>query len=156
MFPHYEDQASYRYPRDGFVQAYGVVSAADISKPKHLDSNGEPCLFVLKSGRTTDMTFGCANGLESVRRSYPEFGIDQADSLEIVVVHNSKGYGKFSEAGDSGSIVITREGEILGMLTGGAGPTKETDVTWLTPFWWLQDQIKKKYPDAFLYPVVKN
>ncbi|KAI0263962.1 hypothetical protein BC834DRAFT_884755, partial [Gloeopeniophorella convolvens] len=133
MYPHHEDQGSYWLPEDSLVQASGVVSAATISNPQHLDVNGQKCLFVLKNGGTTGTTFGRANGLESVKRSYPEYVIRQADSLELA----------FSDAGDSGSIVVTREGKILGMVTGRAGPTDDTDVTWLTPYWWLQDQIKK-------------
>ena len=101
-------------------------------------------------------TVGCANGLESVKRTYAKHNIITQDSLEIAVVFYGKGRGKFSDVGDSGSIVLTREGKILGMVTGGAGPTSETDVTWLTPFWWLQEQIKKQYPGAFLYDVVQN
>ncbi|KAG5645627.1 hypothetical protein DXG03_005618 [Asterophora parasitica] len=60
---------------------------------------------------------------------------------------------RFSNKGDSGFIVLTGEGKILGMLTGGAGPISKfgTDVVWLTPFHYLLEQIKKKYPDAFLY-----
>jgi hypothetical protein len=156
MFPHYEDQANYRVLDDSLLQAYGVVSAAEISNPEHLDANGQPCLIVVKNGGTTDTTIGRANGLESVRRTYPEFGIIEQNSLEIAVVFYGKGHGQFSDVGDSGSIVLTREGKILGMLTGGAGPTQETDVTWLTPFWWLQEQIKKQYRSAYLYDVVQN
>jgi hypothetical protein len=153
MYPHYEDQADYRVLDDSLLQAYGVVSAAEISNPKHLDANGQSCLIVVKNGGTTNTAVGRANGLESVKRTYLEHGIIKQDSLEIAVVFYGKGHGKFSEVGDSGSIVLTREGKILGMLTGGAGPTPEADVTWLTPFWWLQEQIKKQYPSAFLYDV---
>ena len=156
MYPHYEDQGSYSYPKDSLVQVFGVVSAATISNPQHLDVNGQKCLLVLKNGRTTSTTFGHANGLESIKHSYLEYGIQQADSLKLAVLSYGKGYGKFSDAGDSSSIVITREGEIFGMATGGAGPTDDTNVTWLTPYWWLQDQIKRQYLDAYLYPVVTN
>jgi hypothetical protein len=27
-------------------------------------------------------------------------------------------------------------------------------VTWLTPFWWLQERIEEQYPGAYLYEVV--
>jgi hypothetical protein len=156
MYPRHEGQVDYRILDDSLLQAYGVVSDAEISNPRHLDANGQPCLIVVKNGGTTGTTVGCANGLESVKRTYLERGIIKQDSLEIAVVSYGKGHEKFSDAGDSGSIVLTREGKILGMLTGGAGPTSKTEVTWLTPFWWLQDQIKKQYPSAFLYDVVQN
>jgi hypothetical protein len=156
MYPHYEDQADYQVLDDGLLQACGVVSAAEISNPRHLDANGQPCLIVVKNGGTTGTTVGRANRLESVKRTYPEHGIIKQDSLEIAVVFYGNGHGKFSNAGDSGSIVLTREGKILGMLTSGADPTPETDVTWLTPFWWLQEQIKKQYPSTYLYEVVQH
>ena len=156
MYPHGKDQAHYRVLYNSLLQAYGVVSAAEISNPKHLDANNQPCLIVVKNGGTTDTTVGRANGLESVKRTYKEHGIIKQDSLEIAVVSYGKEHGKFSEAGDSGSIVLTGEGKILGMLTGGAGPIQETDVTWLTPFWWLQERIKEQYPSGFLYDVVQN
>ena len=156
MYPHNEDQADYRVLDDSLLQADGIVSAAEISNPKHLDANGQPCLIVVKNGGTTGTTVGRANGLESVKRTYQEHGIIRQDSLEIALVFYGKGHGKFSDAGDSGSIVLTREGKILGMLTGGAGPTPETDVTWLTPFWWLEERIKMQYPGAHLYEVVQN
>jgi hypothetical protein len=164
MYPHCEDQVGYHVLSNSLLQANGVVSAAEISKPKHLDANGQPCLIVVKNGGATGTTVGHANGLESVKRTYPEHGITKQDSLEIAVVFHGKGdgkfygkvNGKFSDVGDSGSIVLTREGKILGMLTGGAGSTLGTDVTWLTPFWWLQEQIRKQYPSAFLYDVAQN
>jgi hypothetical protein len=55
--------------------------------------------------------------------------------------------------GDSGSIVLARDGRIVGILDGGAGPTDETDTTYLTPYWWIEQQIKSKYPGCFLYDV---
>jgi len=156
MYPHHEDRATYRVLDDSLLQAYGVVLAAEISNPTHLDTNGQPCPVVVKNSGATDTTLGRANGLLSVQHNYLDHGIIKQDSLEIAVVFYSKGHGKFSDASDSGSIVLTREGKILGMLTSGAGPTEETDVTWLTPFWWLLEQIKKEYPDAHLYDVVQK
>ena len=154
MYPHPTDRDDRRVLDDSLLQADSVVSTTEISNPKHLDANGQPCLIVVKNGGTTGTTVGRANGLESVKRTYPEYGIIEQDSLEIAVVSCGKGDGKFSDLGDSGSIVLTREGKILKMLTGGAGPTSDIDVTWLTPFWWLQEQIKKQYPSAYLYEVV--
>ena len=70
MYPHYEDQGGYSYPEDSLVQAFGVVSAATISNPQL-----------------------STHVLESVKRSYPEYGIQQADSLELAVLSYGKGYG---------------------------------------------------------------
>ena len=156
MYPHPTDQDYRRVLEDSLLQAYGVVSTTEISNPKQFDANGEPCLIVVKNGGTTGTTVGCANGLESVKRTYPEYGITKQDSLEIAVVSYGEGHGAFSDDGDSGSIVLTREGKILGMLTSSAGPASETDVTWLTPFWWLQERIRRQYPGAYLYEVVQH
>jgi hypothetical protein len=153
MFPQPVDQANYHYPRDGLLQAYGVVQDDEIRDPQHLDVHGETCLLVVKNGLTTGTTVGRANGLESFTRTYDDHGIQQT-SIEIAVLPYDKTRGKFSDAGDSGSIVLARDGRILGILTGGAGPTDETDITYITPYWWIEQQIKAKYPGCFLYDVV--
>jgi hypothetical protein len=30
----------------------------------------------------------------------------------------------------------------------------ETDITYLTPYWWIEKQVKAKFPGCFLYDVV--
>ena len=154
MFPQAVDRANYQYPRDGLLQAYGVVQDAEIRNPQHLDVYGEKCMLVVKNGSTTGTTVGRANGLESFTRIYGGYGI-QFTSIEIAVLPYDKTHGKFSDNGDSGSIVLARDGRILVILTGGAGPTNETDITYLTPYWWIERQIKAKYPDSFLYEVLQ-
>ena len=154
MFPQPADQADYRYPKDGLLQAYDVVQDDEIRDPQHLDVHGEKCLLVVKNGSTTGTTVGRANGLESFTRTYDDYGI-QHTSIEIAILPYDKKHGKFSDAGDSGSIVLARDGRILGILTGGAGPADEIDITYLTPYWWIEKQIKAKYPDCFLYDVVQ-
>ena len=49
--------------------------------------------------------------------------------------------------GDSGAIVS--------MLTGGGGATEETSITYVTPYRWLSEQIKKVLPGYYLYDVVR-
>jgi hypothetical protein len=154
MFPQPADQANYQYPQDGLLQAYGVVSDDEIRNPQHLDVHGEKCLLVIKNGLTTGTTVGRVNGLESFTRTYDEYGIKQT-SIEIAVLAYDKTRGKFSDPGDSGSIVLSRDGRIVGILTGGAGPTDDTDITYLTPYWWVEKEIKAKYPGCFLYQVVE-
>ncbi|KAI0801514.1 hypothetical protein C8Q74DRAFT_1401040 [Fomes fomentarius] len=145
LFPHPADQANYKYPEDGLLQASGVVQDQEIRNPPHLDVNGEKCLLVVKNGLATGTTVGRVNGLESFTRTYDEYGIQQT-SLEIAVLAYDRAHGRFSDAGDSGSIVLSRDGRIVGLLTGGAGRTGETDVTYLTPYWWVEEKIKAKYP----------
>ncbi|KAI1792458.1 hypothetical protein LXA43DRAFT_972582 [Ganoderma leucocontextum] len=154
MLPQSVDQANYRYPRDGLLQAYGVVQEDEIRDPQHLDVYDEKCLLVVKNGLTTGTTVGRANGLESFTRIYDNYGIKRT-SIEIAVLPYDKMRGKFSDAGDSGSIVLAGDGRIVGILTGGAGPIDETDITYLTPYWWVDQQIQAKYPGCFLYEVVQ-
>ncbi|EIW51600.1 uncharacterized protein TRAVEDRAFT_54355 [Trametes versicolor FP-101664 SS1] len=155
MFPHTEDQANYGYPEDGLLRAFGVVQPDEIHNPQHLDSNGEPCLLVVKNGLTTGTTIGRVTGMDSFTRVYKENDIDQT-SREIAVLPYGNTNGPFSAPGDSGSIVLDRNGRILGMLTGGAGTTNRTDVTYLTPYWFIEKEIKKHFPKSFLYDVVQK
>ncbi|KAI0054306.1 hypothetical protein BV25DRAFT_1996433 [Artomyces pyxidatus] len=134
MFPRSEDQASYKYPRDGLLQAYGVVKHEEIRSPQHLDANGD--------GLATGTTVGRVNGLDSFTRVYTEYGIEQT------------GVPSLAGPGDSGAIVLERGGAIVGMLTGGGGANEATDITYLTPYWWLEEQMKKVFPDSYLYDVV--
>lgn len=154
MFPHPVDQANYQYPQDDLLQAYSVIQDDEIHDPQHLDVYGEKCLLVVKNGMSTGTTVGRANGLESFTRIYDEYGTKHT-SIDIAVLSYDKTRGNFSHAGDSGSIILARDGRIVGILTGGAGPADETDITYFTPYWWVEQQIKAKYPDCFLYEVVQ-
>ena len=122
--------------------------------PQQLDIHGEKCLLVIKNGLVTVTTVGRTYGLESFTHTYDEYCIEQT-SIEIAVLPYDKTRGKFPDPGDSGSIVLDRTGRIVGILTGGAGPTDETDITYLTPYWWIEQEIKEKYHGCFLYEVVK-
>jgi hypothetical protein len=141
------------YPKGGLLQARGVIQLEDIHNPKHLDANGEQCLLVVKNGLTTGTTIGRVLGMESYTRVYKEDKIDKT-SVEIGVLPYENMKGPFSDAGDSGSIVLDRSGRILGMLTGGAGLINRTDVTYVTPYWFLDKAIKKRFPNSFLYEIV--
>ena len=155
MFPRKEDSKDYQDPTDGLLQAYGVVPDNEMRDPQHLDVHGEKCLLVVKHGMTTGTTVGRVNGLESFTRMYPYLGIHHT-SMEIAVLTYGRPHGEFSGLGDSGSVVLDRIGRIVGIITGGAGPTDKTDVSYLTPYWWIEEQIKSKFPDSFLYDVVEH
>jgi len=43
--------------------------------------------------------------------------------------------------------VVDSKGRAIGLLVAGAGATEETDVTYLTPFWWIEEQMKKVFPN---------
>ncbi|KAF8270015.1 hypothetical protein EI94DRAFT_854808 [Lactarius quietus] len=147
MFPQPQDRKNYSYPEDGLLQAYDFVREAEMRNPQQLDVHGEKCLLVVKNGLTTGTTVGRVNGLESFRRVYGDYGIGHK-SLEIAVLPYDQRHGKFSDAGDSGSVVLDRGGRIVGILTGGSGPTDETNITYVTPYWWVEEQVKAKFPVA--------
>jgi hypothetical protein len=135
------------------LKVKGVVKEDEIRKPKQLDANGEECLIVIKNGKTTGATIGRGTGIESFVREYDDYGI-RSTSMEIAIYPYSHRDGAFSAPGDSGSIVVDGQGFVVGMLTGGAGATESTDVTYLTPYFWLEERIKQAFPDSYLYPIV--
>jgi hypothetical protein len=150
MFPQPEDN---EYPEDGLLQAFGVIQADEIHNPKQLDVNGEQCLLVVKNGLTTGTTIGRVTGMESFTRTFNESGIKET-SVEIAVLPYGNGNGPFSAPGDSGSIALDKNGRIFGMLNGGAGSADRTDVTYLTPYWYIEAEIRRHFPDSFLYDIV--
>ncbi len=157
MYPNDKDRSTYTIHSDSLLQAQGVVSEPEIHRPVHVNDKGDQCLIVVKHGRTTGTTIGYTNGLPSVKRTYPyrEHGIEKEDSWEIAVVSDGKVPDQvFSDNGDSGSIVLTRDGHILGMLTGGAGPSPRTDISYVTPFWRILELINETYPNAHAYPII--
>ena len=153
MWPQPADRATYEYPEDGLLQAFGVVQESDLRNPQHLDIHNMKCLLVTKHGAHTGTTFGKTNGLESFVRHYPPYGIEET-SVEFAVLRYSEDHPRFSEPGDSGSVILDRTGKIVGILTGGGGPMDSTAISYFTPFFDVDDQIKAQYPGIQLYPVV--
>lgn len=121
-----------------------------MSKPDMWDAKREPCLLVVKNGKTTNTTIGRANGPLSITRKYPS---SEKTSMEWCILNYDSKSEAFSEKGDSGSIIADIRGNIGGMLTGGTGNglTTSSDVTYATPFWWLLERIKASgFPDVHL------
>ncbi len=154
MFPHLKDQADYEYPEDSLLQAFGIIQLDEIWNPKQLDTNGEEYLFVVKHGLTTGTTIGQVTRMESFTCNFNDYGIKET-SMEIAVLPYGDVNGPFSAPGDSASIVLDRKGCILGMVDGGAGLIGKTDITYSTPYWYIDTDIKKYFPNSFLYGVVK-
>jgi hypothetical protein len=152
MNPQPQGQTDFEYPLDGLLQVRGVVKDDKIREPQQLDARGEKCHLVIKNGKTTGVTIGRASGMESFVREYSDHGVKT--SIEIAVYPYSNKDGAFSAPGDSGSIVVDGKGRLVGLLTGGAGTAESTDVTYLTPYWWIEKQIKEVYPNSLLYDIV--
>ena len=153
MFSQPEDRENYQYPTDGLLQVCGVVKAHEMREPPHLDVHREKALLVIKNGLATGTTVGRANGLYSFTRVYTE-GEAALTSIETAILPYDKQRGPFSANGDSGAIILDRSGRIVALLTGGAGTHNKVDVTYGTPYWWLEGQIKTAFPHCHLYPAV--
>ncbi|KAI0258406.1 hypothetical protein BC834DRAFT_926521 [Gloeopeniophorella convolvens] len=151
MRSNHAGRSSPRYPLGGLLQVRGFVPEHEIHQPTQFDPNGEECFIVLKNGNTTGVTFGRGTGMESFIRTYSENGIPET-AMGIAIYPYSNEDGPFSAPGDSGSIVVDGEGRIVGLLSGGAGASDRTDVTYLTPYFWLEPRIKEAFPDCYLYP----
>lgn len=152
MHPHPKGRSSFKYPVGGLLQVTDVIEEHEIRQPTLLDANGEECLIVIKNGRSTGVTIGRGTGIESFVREYDEYGI-KSTSMALAIHSYSHKDGAFSAPGDSGSIVVDGQGRIVGMLIGGSGTNDSTDVTYLTPYFWLEEQIKKAFPNSYLYMI---
>ena len=93
---------------------------------------------------------GCGNGIQSFVRDHLQDDTEQT-SMEFAILGYNK-FAAFSEDGDSGTIIDDDEGRVAALLTGGSGQMGPTDVTYGTPFEWLLERIKAKFPDAYVYP----
>ena len=108
----------------------------------------------MKNGLGTGTTLGRINTLESFTRTYDASGVATGTSIEIAVLPVPKERvhcSRFSDAGDSGAIVFSRDGRIVGLLTGGAGLADYMSISYITPYWLLEKDIKAKFPDCELY-----
>ncbi|KAA1478792.1 hypothetical protein DENSPDRAFT_855137 [Dentipellis sp. KUC8613] len=50
---------------------------------------------------------------------------------------------------DSGSIVTDSKGCVVGFLIAGTCTPDKTDVAYLGPCWWIEEQIRKAFPKSF-------
>lgn len=60
----------------------------------------------------------------------------------------------FSAPRDSGSVIGDANHRIVGMLIGGAGQTDSIDVTYASPYYFLDERIKKASSNSHLYPIL--
>ncbi|TFK68639.1 hypothetical protein BDN72DRAFT_870910 [Pluteus cervinus] len=141
----------FRYPVDRLLPLTGTLSPELMRKPDMWDENGEPCLLVVKNGNATGTTIGRANGPFSIVRDYFNDTSIHQTSMEWAIINYDSNPGVFSKPGDSGAVIADIRGRIGGMLTGGAGRTTSSDLTYATPFWWLLESIKSNgFPNTHL------
>lgn len=157
IHPRLEGRSSFKYPSDNLLQVKGILKEEEIREPTLLDANGEECLIVIKNGRSTGVTIGRGTGIESFIREYHDNGTKKSTSMAVAIYSYSQKDYAFSAPGDSGSLVVDGLGRIVGMITGGSGSGKPdrqvSDVTYVTPYFWIEEQIKKAFPDSHLFPI---
>jgi hypothetical protein len=152
MHPHVESHEPLKYPRGGLLQLRDVVKEDELRHPTMLDANGEERLIVVKNGNTTGVTIGFATGIESFVREYDNYAIGST-FMAIAIYPGSHQDGAFSAPGDSGAVIADANGRIVGILTGGAGQGEYTDVSYASPYYWVEERIKMAFPDSHLYPI---
>lgn len=147
MYPQGGGKMTFKYPVNRQLRIKGVATRELLANPDMYDSDGQPCLIVLKDGCATDLTVGRYAGLESFLCDE-----DGVESTELAIYNYDKKAGAFSTKGDSGSLIFDGLGRMVGLLHSGKskGGSASVHVTYATPAWWLIGRIKAKYPHADL------
>ncbi|KZT25965.1 hypothetical protein NEOLEDRAFT_1156078 [Neolentinus lepideus HHB14362 ss-1] len=129
----------FKFPADRELRINGWLTRE--LNPDCFDSNGKPCLVVMKDGYTPNLTVGCYAGLEA----YICDGLG-VESMELAVYNYDKQSGSFSDKGDSGSLVFDGMGHMVGIVHTGMWKGLWNHVTYATPAWWAIEQLKLEYP----------
>ncbi|KAL1666677.1 hypothetical protein GGF50DRAFT_50228 [Schizophyllum commune] len=138
---------------DGMLRAGQPVTHAELESLTHPDIDSSKFLKVVKHGRTTGVTFGHAHGYDSVIRDPGDYGKPYR-SCEIAVYPcraPGQSTSDFARGGDSGSIVLDLDGRIVGLLTGVKESQGTNICTYLTPYWWLEPELKALFPSISRY-----
>ncbi|KAI9430556.1 hypothetical protein H4582DRAFT_2121903 [Lactarius indigo] len=149
-FPCGDANWCFEYPANRLLPIHGIISDKLMRAPDMWDLDSKPCLLVVKNGNATNTTLGRANGVFSIVRDY-SMKTAQDTSMEWGIINYDSKSDVFSEPGDSGAIIADIRGRAGGLLTGGTGKTKTSDLTYATPLWWLLRRIKANgLPDVNL------
>jgi hypothetical protein len=123
----------FKFPLDRLLKLRGTIAVDEIRRPTMYDEHGQPCIMVLKRGRTTGLTVGRSNNVLSYTRKRYGDGAPRV-SMQWAILPFDEKSGPFSAKGDSGSVVVDGAGRIGGLLTGGGGSRDEDmDVAYVTP-----------------------
>ncbi|KAJ6580227.1 hypothetical protein B0H10DRAFT_2235420 [Mycena sp. CBHHK59/15] len=136
MYPNPRNVHSFTYPGDRLLMLKGTIPDEEMCHPTAFDQNNDPCLMVIKRGNTTGLTVGRANDICSYARNYYDDDKAKTSKEWAILPFNSKS-GPFSDTGDSGSVIVDGLRCIGGLLTGGAGATPSSDITYATPISFL-------------------
>jgi hypothetical protein len=149
FYPNSNGRTDFKFPSDRQLRIQGCVTPELLTSPDCYDSNGEPCLIVMKDGNTTNLTVGGLAGMEAY--TCDVFGIE---SIELAIYNYNKQSGPFSAKGDSGSLIFDGEGRMVGILHSGMPKGASNHVTYASPAWWVLEQIKLHYPHADFYRTI--
>ncbi|OBZ77823.1 hypothetical protein A0H81_02037 [Grifola frondosa] len=153
MFPQPQDRKNYSYPDDGLLQAYDFVREAEMHNPQQLDVHGEKCLLVVKNGLTRG-PLSVASTASSPLGAFTRTTVSVTSPLKLLSYPTTRCTASFP-------MLATR---VRLPSTGGSHrrnphwwlrPPDEADITYLTPYWWVEEQVKAKFPSCFLYEVVQ-
>jgi hypothetical protein len=142
MLPRALQKATLAHPSHGLLQVSGIVPESDMGV-------GIP---VFKNSIASGTTFGTVNGLKTLARR--SSGTIKFDALELTILANpSAGNTAFSEAGDSGAVIVDGLGRAVGLLTGGspAAVNGRIDFTFATPYHEVDRRIREVLPDYVLF-----
>ncbi|KAM5533614.1 hypothetical protein V8D89_012727 [Ganoderma adspersum] len=143
-------QSEFEYPDDGLLTLRGMLTAAQVNNPNTFNLQGDHIRRVLKRGFTTNTTVGTLTRFMSFVRKY--FITGNLESLEMPILSHEHDSGTFSKGGDSGSLIVSPQGEFVALLTGGTNNgTDGFDITFATLFEWVWDLVKEEFPGANLY-----
>lgn len=142
---------SFEYPYDRLFPIQGIVPEEELTRARAYDPYGMPfdCFFI-KNGCGTKTTIGRASGIKSFVRDILPDG-NEITSMELAILGRDK-YESFSGRRDSGAIIVDEQGRIVALLTGGTGGDDDIDITYGTPFEWLWERIRARFPDINIYP----
>ncbi|KAF7321492.1 hypothetical protein MKEN_00670000 [Mycena kentingensis (nom. inval.)] len=141
--------SEFKYPEDGLLRLRGMLTADQVNNPDTLDLHGDRIRRVIKRGFSTNTTVGTLTRFKSYGRKY--FSTGNLESLEMPILSHENDAGAFSRGGDSGSTIVTPNGEIVAMLTGGpTSSTDSSDITYATLFEWIWELVLAEFPGANL------
>lgn len=76
--PNVQNRHKLSYPVDRQLLPRGILPIGEMTRPQMLDKDDNPCLLMLKRGRTTGVTVGIANEIFSYTRNYFDDGTHTA------------------------------------------------------------------------------
>lgn len=155
MYPHPANPPSFKYPHNRLLKFHGKLSDKEMEKPdpKTIDQHQDPVAMVLKNGATSGVTVGRLNTIDSFIRVYFK-GKPSEWSREVAVLPHGSRSGPFSDPGDSGSAVVAGDCRLVGLLTGGAGSSEVSDVTYVTSIDAILEGLAAFGYNANLYPAI--